>query len=137
MTKNALGPPKGEAWIWTTRELGRSDASRSLGINARRFVDFLKNEHMGHGGRDNGKLKATYLQLEAWGIGARYISTAIAEAERVGLVDCRRGGMRVATTYSLTWLPLHDGSPPTNRWRTYRNPKLQRLQKSSKLRYSP
>jgi hypothetical protein len=39
----------------------------------------------------------------------------------------QRGGMRVATTYALTWLPLHDGTPASNRWRLYRNPDLAPL----------
>jgi hypothetical protein len=37
---------------------------------------------------------------------------------------CHRGGMRVATTYTLTWLPTHDGAPATNAWRAHRNPDL-------------
>src|SRR5262249_25653100 len=36
-----------------------------------------------------------------------------------------RGGKRVATAYGLTWLPLHDGTAATNRWRAYRTPALR------------
>jgi hypothetical protein len=120
-----FGPPRNEPWVWQTRELRTNDAWRSAGINARRFVDFLLIEHMNNAGRENGKLKAPEEQLVVFGIGKRYVADAIRDAEQLGLVECVRGGMRVATEYALTWLPLHDGTPATNRWRTYRNPKLR------------
>jgi len=127
MSGKTQRPPEGEPFVWQTRELRASDAWRSAGINARRFVDFLLIEHMNHGGRENGRLKAPHRQLEAFGIPARYIADAIREAEELGLVDCQRGGMRVATTYSITWLPSHDGAPATNCWRAYHNPNLAPL----------
>jgi len=117
-------PPAGKSWIWLTLEMMRGDAWRSAGINTRRFIDFLMIEFMQHGGRENGRLKAPYHQLEQVGIGARYIAGTINEADLLGLVDCHRGGRRVATTYTLTWLPRCDGTPQTDRWRTYRNPEL-------------
>jgi hypothetical protein len=118
-------PPAGEPWVWLTRELIASDAWRSLGINARRVIDFLLIEHMRHAGRHNGKLKAPKHQLETFGIGSHYVTEAIREAERLGLVDCHRVGMRVATTYGLSWLPLHDGTAPSNRWRAFQNTDLK------------
>jgi hypothetical protein len=124
---NANRPPAGEGWVWHTLGLRESDAWRSLGINARRFIDFLERELMRHGGQGNGKLKAPFRHLEDFGIGARHIVGAIREAEELGLVDCNRGGMRVATTYALTWLAFHDGTQPTNRWRVFRNPDLAPL----------
>jgi hypothetical protein len=119
------GPPPGEPWIWTSARLIESDAWRSRGINAVRFVDFLMREHMRHGGACNGKLKAPYGQLENWGIGARYVADAIREAEALGLVDVMRPGFRMASTYRLTWLAAHDGSPPSNRWQETVNPALR------------
>jgi hypothetical protein len=117
-------PPSGKSWIWLTLEMMKSDAWRSAGINTRRFIDFLMVEIMHNGGRRNGRLKAPYQQLEQIGIPACLVASAIREAEELGLVDCHRGGMRVATAYTLTWLPLHDGMPPTVQWRGYRNPNL-------------
>jgi hypothetical protein len=117
-------PPAGQAYIWLTRDLLASGAWRSLSINARRFVDFLTIEHMAKGGQHNGKLKAPYRQLGAFGIGDRHVANAIRETEALGLVDCHRVGMRGATTYALTWLPLADGTPASNRWRDDRNPAL-------------
>jgi hypothetical protein len=128
--------PKGEQFVMLPRGLLRSDAWRSQGINTRRLIDFLMEEHMTHGGAENGKLKAPYEQLEEFGIGASYVADAIREAEVLGLVDCHRGGIRVATTYTLTWLPLHDGSAPPDRWRAYRNAKLRPL-RTSKNRNLP
>ena len=119
------GPPKGEAWIWLTRDLLASDAWRTMSGRARKVIDFLMLEHMAKGGRHNGKLKAPYRQLEECGITPRLVRTSIAEAEELGLIECGRGGMRVATTYGLTWLPLHDGTPAGNQWRGYRNLELQ------------
>src|SRR5262249_33315264 len=117
-------PPSGKAWIWFTDELVTSDAWRSLGINARRFIDFLMHEHMGKAGGENGNLKAPHGHLAGFGIAACYAPAAIREAEEHGLVEAQRGGMRVATTYALTWLPLHDGTPPSNRWQAFRDPNL-------------
>src|SRR5262245_60266061 len=115
MSKNR--PPAGQQWIWLTRELLCSEAWRSLSINARRVVDFLWLEHLSHGGKKNGELKAPYNQLKAFGIGTHYIADAISEVEEKGLVDCRYNGMRVATAYAIGWLPLHDGTPPADRWK--------------------
>jgi hypothetical protein len=124
--RNGL-PPAAEQFVKLPRELVSSDAWRSAGINERRFLDFLFREHMSHGGKENGNLKAPQWQLERFGIGARYIDKVIRNVEMFGLVDCHRGGMRVATTYAITWLPMHDGAVPSNRWRGFRNPKLKPL----------
>jgi hypothetical protein len=109
-----------EPFVMLPRSLIQSDAWRTAGINTRRFVEFLLLEHMAHGGKENGKLKAPYRQLEQFYINARFVSEAIAEAEKLGLVDCHRGGMRVATTYTVNWLPLSDGTEPIERWRDYK-----------------
>jgi hypothetical protein len=127
MTSKAQRPPSNQPWVWQTRELRVSDAWRSHGLCCRKLIDFLLLEHMNHGGKENGLLKAPYRQLEEFGIGKNQIGDAICEAHNLGLVDCHHGGMRVATTYALTWLPLHDGTKATNRWRIYRNPKLAPL----------
>ena len=69
--KKLRGPPKGESWVWLTRELVSSPAWRHRSINCVRFIDFLMAEHMNHSGFENGNLIATYDQLVAWGIAAR------------------------------------------------------------------
>jgi hypothetical protein len=50
MKGNGHRPPAGQPFVWLTREILRSDAWRSLGINGRRFIDFLLIEHMAKGG---------------------------------------------------------------------------------------
>jgi len=71
-------------------------------------------EHMRHGGKANGKLLAPRRQLEQFGIGSHFISSAIEECEHIGLVNVRRGVGRRPSLYALTWLPLCDGSEPSN-----------------------
>ncbi len=127
MSAKPNGPPKDQPWVWQTRALRASDAWRSQSINCRRLIDFLLLEHMSHGGKENGKLHAPERQLRNFGIGAQYIADVVREAEELGLVDCHRGGMRIATRYALTWLALHDGTPASNRWRAYRNPQIEPL----------
>lgn len=121
MSAKASRLPPG-AWTPEPLELLESDAWRSAGINTRRFIDFLKREHMRHGGKENGKLKAPWRQLETYGIGARRIGEAITEAERLGLVEVHRHGMRTASTYTLTCLHGAVGA-----WRAFRNPTLAPL----------
>ena len=110
---------------WLTRELLASDAWRSLGINELRLVTFLLIRHMERAGRENGKLEASYRQLEAFGVCRRRLAATIRRLEEIGLIDCHHGGMRVATTYALTCYALHDGTPASDRWRAYSNPKLR------------
>jgi len=125
-------PPKDRGWVWMTGELLTSDAWRTASGNTHRFIAFLAAELISKKGKQNGYLKAPYRQLVAFGIGARFIAEHIREAERLGLVQCNRGGMRVATTYALTWLPTADG-PATDAWREYRNQELQPMTKIRNL----
>src|SRR5262249_21347641 len=118
------GRPKlfeGRPWVPIPLEVIESDAWRSLGINGHRLISFLMREHLRHGGAENGKLKAPRTQLGAFGISRDQISKAITQAEELGLVDCQRNGLRSASPYALTWLDLHDGTPASDRWRTYRS----------------
>ena len=61
-------PPKGEPWIWLTRELLSSASWRATSINCRRLIDFLLVEHMNHAGTENGNLAAPYDHLVPWGL---------------------------------------------------------------------
>jgi hypothetical protein len=100
MSNRQNRPPAGQPWVWLTRELLCSDAWRALGINGRRFLEFLLIEHMTKAGKKNGELQAPRRQLEAFGISARHVSGAIEECCRLGLVDCRRGTGRRPSVYS-------------------------------------
>jgi len=97
---------KAEPWVKTP--LSVAETRLSLNINAQRFLDFLMIEHMRHAGQRNGFLLAPRRQLLEVGIGARHISPAIEEAERSGLVACKRGVGRRPSYYALTWLPVSE-----------------------------
>jgi hypothetical protein len=112
-----------EQYVKLPREVLESASLRSLGIHGWRVVHFLMLEHLRRGGHRNGDLKAPHRQLVEFGIAARYVTAAICEAETSGLVVCHRQGQRIATTYELTWLPLHDGSAPGNLWCEYQPPR--------------
>ncbi len=115
------GPPKHEPWIWLTRELVSNPVWRSRGINCVRLIDFLMVENMNHAGRENGRLKATYDQLVAWGIPRSEIHNAIEEAEFLGLIRYERGGRWAGTnrpsTYRLTYLSDRGEQAPTDEWK--------------------
>lgn len=127
-----------EAFAKMPRDLLESTAWRSLSIHARRLIDFLLIEHLRHRGRENGRLFAPRRQLETFGIAAHFVSTAIEETERVGLVDCRRGIGRRPNVYGLTWLPRGD-EPPTHRWRQHEITAKQVMadRKAAKTRKKP
>ncbi|MPZ31440.1 MAG: hypothetical protein GEV13_10660 [Rhodospirillales bacterium] len=126
------GPPKGKSWTWLTRDMMESDAWLSLSPNAHRLIQFLMVEHMRHSSTANGKLLAPRRQLADLGIRRSSISDAIQQAVDLGFVDVRRGTGRAASTYSLTWYPLHDGTEPTNRWQTVVSVKTHQLHVSAK-----
>jgi hypothetical protein len=127
--RKLLGPPGGVPWVWLTRELLASDAWRTMSPHCRRFVDFLLVEHCNHAGRENGRLRATYDQLEQLGLRRKRIRAAINEAVHRGLVEVTmKGGIfgieskRTTSRYRLTWLGcLNPQREPTNNWRHYQN----------------
>ena len=96
------GPPKGQPWVWRTPELLTSPAWRSQSINCRRLIEFLEVEHMHHAGLENGYLFATYDQLVEWGVTRRLVHETITQAERLGLIECHRGGRKGFTKTHLS-----------------------------------
>lgn len=123
MTKPTRKPQ--EPFAMLPRDLLRSDAWRSLGINERRLIDFLLLEHMRHGGRENGKLKAPWLQLIEFGAAKNQITGAIRNVEERGLVLCERRGRRTANLYTVTWMLMPDGSWPAQPWRRFSDATLR------------
>lgn len=133
----AGGPPVGEPFICKTLELISSDAWHFLSIHCGRLLNFLEIEHLKHGGAENGSLVAPYSQLEVFGIGRRFISKAIAEAEFRKLVEVKRGGLkgramtdlnRFRLTYCWTKFQVDgywDWQLPTDDWKTYKEPNRQ------------
>ena len=115
-------PPKGEPWVWLTRELLTSEAWRALGVNSRRLIDFLLIEHMNHAGTQNGYLIATKDQLVRFGLSRRLVSDAVRECVFFGLLRVEQLGkfdrnIRRATRYRLTFYADMEGAPATNDWK--------------------
>lgn len=132
--RKILGPPKGEPWVWLTRELIESDAWQMRSRQCVIFIEALLIEHMAHAGNENGRLKATYDQLQALGARRSSIRKAIMEGRYLGLVKVTRHGGRWAMTnrpslYRLTFLPtIEDGiaCEPTNEWKQRSAPQIKR-----------
>ena len=124
-TKKLLGPPEGESWVWLIGEWMASDAWRLKSHNCTLFIDRLLIEHTNHVGLENGRLKATYDDLEAYGIRRRSIRAAIEEAKFLGFVRVTFYGGRWAMTnsasqYRLTFYPtIEEGvvCPASNEWK--------------------
>ena len=131
-------PPKGEPWVWTTRELLASPAWRHQSTNTARLIDFLLIEHMNHAGAENGRLKATHEQLRVYGLGANSIRDAIEEAEFLGLIRFKRGGRWAGSNqpshFRLTIQPDRDGNPPTNEWKRRSEEQIQEWEEDRKTR---
>ena len=116
-----MRPPKGEAWVWETKELLESPAWRATGINARRLIDFLRIEHMSHAGTENGRLLATYDQLVKYGLPRSEIHGAIGDLVTLGHIHVDPGGSWAGTNepsrYRLTMYSDANGNPATNDWK--------------------
>lgn len=114
-------PPKGELWVWLTKELLESPAWRTMGVNARRLFDFLLAEHLNHAGTENGRLIAPYDQLVKYGLPRSEIRGAIDDLVILGHIDVEPGGRWVGSNepsrYRLTLYPDADGNPATNDWK--------------------
>src|SRR5208282_4275511 len=132
--RKLLYPPPGESWVWLTLDLLASEAWNGMTINCRRFVDFLLIEHRNHAGRANGRLCATYDQLEQAGIQRERILNAIEEAIERGLIERTvKGGLfgspvkRTASRYRLTWYGcIEPEREATNEWMRYRKKTVSR-----------
>src|SRR5690349_6864513 len=100
MNKSAAKWSPEKPYVPLPRSLLQSPAWRSMNINTRRLIDFLMIERMSHNSNKNGFLLAPRKQLVSFGIGAHFISTAIAEGERAGLIDVIRGKGRAPSRYA-------------------------------------
>jgi hypothetical protein len=94
-------------------------------LAARKVLDRLIIEHLKHGGLENGALVATYSDFQRFGVRRPSIAAAIVEIETLGFIDVvKRGGSAYAefrnpSIYALAWLDRKDGTPPSNRWKTF------------------
>lgn len=115
-----------EPFVMLPRSLLCSAAWQDLSLNALRLMTFLMREHLARGGRANGHLMAPHRQLVELGIHPGAVAGAIKRASDLGIVDVVRGTGRAANRFTLTWLPLPDGTEASNRWRYYVRPEKTR-----------
>lgn len=131
--------PKGEPFVQLTRELLASPAWRAMSINCRRLIDFVLIEQMNHAGQENGHLLATYDQLVAYGLTRSEISSAIREAEYLGLIRVDHGvrwaGKSEPSIYEITFMPKQRPNPefPTNDWKRITEEDVIRLRQENQL----
>jgi hypothetical protein len=116
---NLTGP-----FVLHSLEMRESPAWRALSDNARRILDRVEVEHMGHGGAENGKLICTYDDFCKAGIRRNSISRAIRECVALGFLEItvlgglKRADIRRPSNYRLTYVNGRGKSPdPTHDWR--------------------
>jgi hypothetical protein len=100
-----------------------SAAWRLLSFTARRILDRIEIEHMGHGGVENGRLPVTYDDFERYGIRRKSIPAGLFELEALGFLEItQRGRMAAAefhvpSKYRLTYvLTFNPAGAPTDEW---------------------
>ena len=129
-----------DSFIMFDRALITSPSWKCMSINCKKLIDFLCEEHLSKGGRENGKLMATYNQLVKAGISRRIISRTILEAESLGLVRVERGGRKGCTNHEsifmVTFLPLFNGEfkAPVHDWRTVNQSQIHNFQANLKIK---
>lgn len=115
-------PPKGDAWLWLTKDLMESSAWRAMSPNAHRALDRIMIEHMAHAGTENGNLPVTHEDFVTHGVTRRLVKDAIQELENLGLIKrtVRGGrwhGSNKPSRFRLTWIGDRRGQHPTNEWK--------------------
>jgi hypothetical protein len=126
--KRLNAPPLNEPWIWFPRTMLESEAYRGLSINALRVLFRIMIEHMAHAGLENGRLKVTTRDFEAYGVRGNSVRTAVDEVCGSGLVKMMVRGQKSsginpghAPQFCLTWLPVAteaDHAHATNDWKS-------------------
>ena len=132
---------KYQCFIKLERELLNSVSWRKMSISCKRLIDFLCEEHLSTGGKENGNLKAPYDQLVAVGISRRLISRTILEADWLGLIRIERGELRGAVNdvsrYTLTFVSFFKEGRwknPLGDWKTVNEEEIIRFQRSHKIK---
>jgi hypothetical protein len=99
-------PKKGLDWVALTLPLLESTAWADMGIYEFRAVSFLLIEHMHHHRTENGYLKATYSQLEGYGIPRKHIKRTLDNLVQLGLIKTMHRGSvsKDPSEYQLTFL---------------------------------
>ena len=114
----------GEPFTPRRHSMKLSPAYRVLSLYARRVLDAIEVELEKHAGRDNGQLIVPYKTLRAYCCTAndRILAYAIRELEALGFIEVIRGhagngAERKPNMFGLTYVPGHNGRPPTDDWK--------------------
>lgn len=122
----ATGKPRNkiaENFIAYERSMVISPAMRVLSLSAIRVMHRLEEEHMAHGGAENGRLQVTYDQFVKWGLNRNAIGPAIRELIALGFAEIAERGcagnenQRRAHRFRLTYVNTKKREQPTNEWR--------------------
>ena len=130
--KHVARPPRGQPWVWITADLLASRVWQTRSRNCIRLIDRLMLEHLAHAGKENGRLAVSYDQFVEFGIGRRFISDAIEEAEDRGLIEVTFRGFKLKeapSRYRLSFFATsvrnergaYEWSAPTDDWRGREN----------------
>jgi hypothetical protein len=112
-----------EAWVSYPRSMISSPAMRVLSLSAIRVMHRLEEEHMAHGGAENGCLIVTHDQFIEWGIHKDSVSPGIREAVALGFVKITQPGAagnegyRRAARYLLTYVNSTGRLQPSHEWK--------------------
>ncbi|MCV9960355.1 hypothetical protein OIU34_00450 [Pararhizobium sp. BT-229] len=122
LRKKHTQPPSDQGgWIAISRAFLESAAYRSLSPNARKALDRLLIEHIGHGRTRNGGLIVPHQHFREYGITRCYVADALDELEYKGFIEMKKGragnGTPHATVFRLTFDGTGDGLPATNEWK--------------------
>src|SRR5277367_2284603 len=80
------------AFVAHTHDMIVCPARRVLSLAAHKMLERIEEEHMAHGGYENGKLPVTYRNFEDWGIRSDSIAGVIREVVALGFVEVTRRG---------------------------------------------
>jgi hypothetical protein len=113
----------GNQWVAIPRDMNSCPAWHALAASpsALRSLWRIQEEHMAHGGYENGKLPVTYEDFERWGVRPDSIAGAIRELEALGTIEVTQRGYRGAegkrspNLYRLTYLPTWDAGNESER----------------------
>src|SRR5262245_31917997 len=101
-------------------DLIESDAFKAAPPGAMKILLAIGHEWVGRGGKDNGQLVITYKMIRlATGISRKdTISLSLKQLTALGLLAMQTGDFdgRKPNRYRLTWLPGHNGGPPTKEY---------------------
>lgn len=109
-------------WVPHRLEMLISPAWRARPIAVNRIIDRLEEEHLRHGGLNNGELYVSYAQFQQAGVSRRVVKAALECGRDLGFIQIRqegegRGDVRPPNAYRLTFLPAGK-SVPTDDWKS-------------------